>query len=70
MVLSEQDFRCHVTWCATRLMRVLTLPISGYAEVCDPTVSALIEDDVLGFDVAVDDVVLVQVTQPFHHASH
>lgn len=64
MVLSEQHFRGHVAGRPAGFMSIFCLPVPGDAEVSDPGVSVLIEDDIFRLDVAVDDVSLVQVVEP------
>ena len=64
MVLSEQHLRGHVAGRPAGLVRIFCLPVPGDAEVSDPGVSVLVEDDIFRLDVAVDDVSLVQVVEP------
>ncbi len=62
-----EDFRCHVTWCAAGCgqdMELLLVHDSrkakvSYQEVCVVFWSA--EEEVFGFEVAVDDAVVVKV---------
>ena len=62
-----EDFRCHVAWCAAGRGQDVELLLVhdsrqaevGYQEVCVVFWSA--EEEVFGFEVAVDDAVVVEV---------
>ena len=49
-------------------MTVLWFPISRNAKISYPCVSRFIKDDVLWFDISVDDVSLMKVVETFDEA--
>lgn len=59
MILPQQHFRGHVTGRATSLMRVLSFPVPCDSQISNTTISVFIKDDILRFDVAMDDIVVV-----------
>ena len=56
MVHPADDFGCHVAWSSTGFFRVAVLVKTGHPEVSDTQVSIVLEDEVLGLQIAVDDV--------------
>lgn len=59
VVYSAHNLWCHVTWSSGRVLSILRSPDSGNTEISNSEVSFFIYDQVLGFDVSVDDVLLV-----------
>jgi hypothetical protein len=70
VVLAEEHLGSHVPRSAAGLLRIFWLPKAGDAEVGDAGVSPLVQDDVFGLDVPVDDVPAVQAGEPLHEAAH
>lgn len=63
MILPEEHFWSHIAGSAACLVAILGLPVSSNPQVGDPGVPSFVEDDVLGFDVAVDDAALVKMVE-------
>ena len=59
VVDSAHHLRRHVAGCSRGVLSVLRPPDSGNTEVSNPEVALLINDQVLGLDVSVDDIFLV-----------
>jgi len=70
MVLPQQHLRSHVARGATGLITIFGLPVSSNAEIGDPGVSMFIEYDIFRFDIAVDDVPLVEMVESLGQAPH
>ena len=66
MVLSAHHLRSHVSRRARRVLSILWPPQSRNAEVRDAQVTVVVDDKVLGLDVAMDDLLLVAVLEPGH----
>lgn len=63
MICSAYDFRCHVAGRAACVLEVSLGHVAGYPEICDLWVSFVIEDQVLGFEVAMDNALGVQILE-------
>jgi hypothetical protein len=70
MILSEEDFRSHVARRATGLVGVLHLPIPCHSHVGDSAITFGVEDDVLGFDIPMDDVIFMEIAEALHDAAN
>lgn len=70
VVLSAHDFRGHVTRSATCVLRVLGVQNSGNSKVSNAQVTLLVKHQVFGFNVAMKDMVAVQVFQTNNHAGN
>lgn len=70
MILPKQNLRRHVSRRSTSLMTVLRLPIPSDTQIRNPSISISIQNDVLGFDIAVYNVPLVQMIQSLRQAPH
>jgi len=70
VILPEENLGSHVSWCTAGLMRIFCLPVPGDAEIGDAGVALLVEDDILGLYVAVDDVSLVEVVEALDQAAN
>lgn len=68
MILPKQNLRRHVTRCPTGLLCILRLPKSGNPEICDSGISLLVNNNVFGFDIAMDDISFVEAAESFHEA--
>ena len=68
VVLAAHDLWRHVAGGATGVFLVFGVPDAGDAEVGDEEVALAVEDEVLGFDVAVDDAVVVDVLEALDDA--
>ena len=66
MVLPTHNFRCHVAWCSGGFSRVFELPLPCHPKIGDSTIPIVFEDDVLWFDISVDDSVGMEVLQRLH----
>ncbi len=70
VVLAHQHFRRHVPRSPTSLMCILRPPIPGNPKISNPAVPLLIEDDILRFQIPVDDIFWMQIVQSFHNATN
>ena len=61
MILTTHDFGSHVTWSARGLLRVIRVPDTSNPEVGDVEVSSLIKDQVLWFDVPMNNTIVVNI---------
>jgi hypothetical protein len=61
VIFTAKDLRCHVSWGSTGILVILLFEFSTNTEICDSKVSLRIKHDVLGFDIAMDNLVSVQV---------
>ena len=61
MILPAHDFRGHVPRGTRGVIRVIRAPQPGNAHICDPHVALVIEEEVFGFDVSVNDAIIVHV---------
>jgi hypothetical protein len=61
MVLPAEDFRGHVAGSSTGVVAVVGTIISGNPEICDASVSILIENYIFRFDVSVNYLLLMQI---------
>ena len=64
MLLTTHDFRCHVSRSSARIGVIVGLDDPCNTEVSDSEVSFIIEDEVLGFNISMNDVVKVQKLEP------
>jgi hypothetical protein len=60
MILSTHDFWCHISRGTTSITTVIGFEEASDTEISYSEVSHIIEDQVLGFDVTMDDVVEVE----------
>ncbi len=65
-----RDWSTHVARSAAGVLRVARVPDAGDAEVGHVQVAFAVEDQVLGFDVAVQDAAVVDMIQGHHDAGH
>ena len=61
MVLAAHHFRSHVTWSTACVLTVIRLLNPSDTEICDPYIPILVENQVLGFDVPVDYIVVMEI---------
>lgn len=69
MIFPHQNLRRHIPWSSTGLIRILSPPISRYSKISDATVSLLVKNDILRFQIPVNDIFGMKVVQSFHNAS-
>jgi hypothetical protein len=69
MIFPHQNLRGHIPRSSTGLIRILSSPIPRYSKISDPTVSLLIKNDILGFQIPVNDIFGMKIVQSFHNAS-
>lgn len=50
-------------------MRILRFPVSGNSEIGDPRIALSIKDNVLGLDIPVDDVALMEMVESLNETS-
>ena len=68
MVLTTHDLRCHVTWRARRVLRVLIAQNFRDTHISDTYVACVFHDDVLRLNIAMYHTLQVHVLEPKHHA--
>ena len=68
MAFFQQHFGRHVAGSAAGVFPVPVAVVAGDAEVCDVQVAICAEDEVLGLDVSVDDLHLVDVLEALNDA--
>ena len=68
MILSTHDFRCHVSWCAGRVLGIFCFQNLGDAHVSDSDISIVLHDYILGFNISMNDTLIVHILQAQHHA--
>jgi len=54
MVHSADDFRSHVTRSTTSLLRIAFFSLTGHTEVSNSEIAVLFEDQILRFEISVD----------------
>lgn len=47
-------------------MRILRFPVSGNTEIGDPNIALSIKENVLGLDIPVDDVALMEMVESLY----
>lgn len=80
MVRPAHNFRSHIARRSRSITAVLWFPYASNSEICQSKVTCstllttyrtfFLENQVLGFDIPVDDAIHVQVLQCHEHASH
>ena len=79
MVLSAHHFGSHISWRSACVVRVFWSPDSSDAEVSDSQVAYLrsirrttigVEHEILGFDIAVDNSVRMDILQTKHNTCY
>ena len=70
MILSTHDFWSHVSWCATRLVRVIRVPNSGNPHVRDSDIPMIIQNQILRLDVPMDYAIVVHVFETNHQTRY
>lgn len=68
MILPAHHLRRHVARRSGRVLSVLFSPVSGDSEICDSEVALVVDDQVLGLDVSVYDLLIVTVFETGHEA--
>lgn len=63
MVLLAEDLGGHIAGGPARLLGILFLIMPGYTEISNSQISQFIQDDVLRFNISVNDVTLVKVVK-------
>lgn len=63
MVLAVDHLRRHVARRARGVPVILRRSDAGHSQICQPEVTSGIKDEVFGFEIAVDDVVAVEVLE-------
>ena len=61
MVLTAHNFRCHVARSSTCFLGVVRIPYSCYAEVGNSEVTLVVEDQIFGFDIPMEDAFVMDV---------
>lgn len=70
MILSAHNLWSHIAWRARSILGVIFSPNSGYAKVCYPDISVALDDQILGFDVSVYDIFLMNILEARHETGH
>lgn len=70
MIHFANNFRSHVAWRATCILRVVRLHLSRYAKVSYSYISFFIENKIFGFEIAMDYLARVQVLQADYYARY
>jgi hypothetical protein len=70
MIASAHDFRSsdyeigtHVAWCSWSVGEVFGLPYASHSQICQSEVPFFVENEVLWFDVSVEDSVVMEKLQ-------
>ena len=69
MVLLAEDLGGHIAGGPARLLGILFLIMPGYTEISNSQISQFIQDDVLRFNISVNDVTLVKVVKCLQQAA-
>lgn len=69
MVLPAHHLWSHVSWCSRCILCILRIPYSCNSKVCESQNSILIEDQILRFDVPMNNSFLMNVFKGKDHAS-
>lgn len=64
VVLVADDLGCHVPWSPTRILMVVISHDPRHSQIRYAQVPLRVQHEVLGFEIAVDDLALVQILQP------
>ena len=67
MVHSADDLRSHVSWSATGLLRIAFFPFASHSEVSNSEVAVLFKNQILGFEVSMDDSFGMDVLKAEHY---
>lgn len=70
MVHFADDFGSHVAGSATGVLRVVWFDFSGYPQVSDPEVATIINNQILWFEITVNDLLAVQILEGEDDAGH
>lgn len=70
MVMMEHNFGRHVPWGTRRILVVLFLQLFGDTEIGERSISLLIKNYILRFNIPMDDHSLVHVLQSKNDSSH
>lgn len=70
MVHSADDLWGHVAWRPAGFLWVVVFHPPGHAEVSHPQIPIFFEDQVLRFEVSVDDALGVDILQRQNNAGH
>lgn len=68
MILATHHFRCHIAGRARGILAILWFKNLGDSHISDANVAILFHDDVLRFDVTMDNSLVMHVLQAEHHA--
>ena len=70
MILSAHNLWSHIAWRARSILGIIFSPNSGYAKVCYPDISVAFDDQILGFDVSVYDIFLMNILEARHETGN
>lgn len=67
---SSHEETTHVSWCTARVLTVLRLHVTSYPEIRQSQISFVVEHQVLGLEVSMDDLPIVNILERQHDASN
>lgn len=70
MILPTHDLRSHITRRSTRLLTVIRIPDASNPKISYPQIALVIENDILGLNISVQDTLIMDVLEGVSYAGN